>query len=145
MAPQTTGTPDQTEKGGLQWPLPTNTLVVVFDQQEEAQSFLKALKEKNIDANVETAVGAAGAHEIRWAFSHQGVFNRLVSHLNGEDDFADLLKAEADRGAMVMFLLADPERQDEVLALLSSFHPDYVEQKGRWVRSGGNPDTTTET
>lgn len=145
MAPQITGASEKTEQGGLKWPLEPNTLVVVFDRPEEAQNFLKALRESNVDVKVDTAYGAAGAHEIRWAFSHQGLKDRLVSHLNGEDDFADLLKDEADRGAMIMFVTAAPDRQDEVLKLLAKHHPEYVEAKGQWVRSGINPEVTTAT
>jgi hypothetical protein len=65
--------------------------------------------------------------------------------MNGENDFADLLRDEAGRGAMIVFITAVPERQDEVLKLLSAYHPEYVEAKGRWVRSGVNPDITTGT
>jgi len=134
-----------TGQGGLKWPLETNMLVVVFDHPEEAQNFLKELKESNIDVKVDTAQGTDGARELRWAFKNQGLKDRIVSHLNGEDDFADLLRDEAQRGAMVMFVTAAPERQEEILKLLSQHHPEYVEAKGRWVRSGINPEITTPT
>ena len=41
MAPEIAGASAETEQGGLKWPLQKNTLVVVFDQPEEAQNFLK--------------------------------------------------------------------------------------------------------
>jgi hypothetical protein len=145
MAPEVTGASEQSDHGGLKWPLETNTLVVVFDRPEEAQNFLKALRESNIDVKTDTAEGVRGAYEIRYAFSNQGLKDKLVSHLNGEDDFADLLRDEAGRGAMIAFVTAAPEQQNEVLKLLSSFHPEFVEAKGRWVRAGVNPEITTET
>src|SRR5688500_14988905 len=55
MASKTAGASDQTEQGGLKWPLETNTLIVVFEHAEEAQSFQKALTESNIDAKVDSA------------------------------------------------------------------------------------------
>jgi len=119
---------------GLHWPLPTNSLVVIFDHPDEAQEFLKMLENEHIDGTVETAEGVTGADEIRWAFSHQSVFDRLVSHLNGEDDFANMLEDEAERGSQVVLITAQPGLQNAVLGMLSSFHPELVEAKGRWVR-----------
>lgn len=138
----TTRTPGLIVHEGLHWPLPTNSLVVIFDHPDEAQEFLKMLEDEHIDGMVETAAGTAGADEIRWAFSHQGVFDRLVSHLNGEDDFANLLEDEAERGAVVVLVTTRPEHHAEVMAMLTSFHPELVEAKGRWVRQEMIPNVT---
>lgn len=126
--------PGPTVHEGLRWPLPTNSLVVVFGHPEEAEGFLTALEANHIDAMVETATGAIGAFEIHKAFHHQGIFNRLISHLNGEDDFADLLEDEVEHGGEVVLVSARPEHHREVMELLPAFHPELIEAKGRWVR-----------
>jgi hypothetical protein len=130
----TAGTPGLVVNEGLHWPLRTNSLVVVFDHPEEVQEFLKMLENEHIEGMVETAAGMTGADEIRWAFSRQSAFDRLFSHLNGEDDFACMLEDEAERGAAVVLVSTRPEHLSEVMAMLSSFHPELVEAKGRWVR-----------
>src|SRR4051812_41074472 len=84
-----------TMRPGWQWPLPMNSVVAVLDQLS-APVFLRNLAMESYEVDVESVSGPSGAAAIHATFERQGILERLVSHLNGEDEIAGLLESEAE-------------------------------------------------
>lgn len=123
-----------TMRRGWQWPLPINSVVAVLDQAS-APDLLRDLAMESYEVDIESVSGPAGATAIHNAFERQGIIERLVSHLNGEDEVAGLLEAEASGGAAVLLLKVDPEHIPALLSTLHRYRPGFVETNGRWIRS----------
>jgi hypothetical protein len=123
-----------TMRQGWQWPLPINSVVAVLDQSS-ASALLRNLSMESYSVGVDSVSGAAGADTIHAAFERQGMLDRLVTHLNGEDEIAGLLEAEASAGATVLLLRVEPEHIPALLNTLHRFRPGFVETNGRWIRS----------
>lgn len=118
-----------------QWPLPMNSIVAVLDQSIAARDFVRSLAAEPFDVSIEAVSGSEGAGAIHAAFERQGILDRLVSHLNGEDEVSALLESEAQRGATILLITVDPEHFPTVLSALHRYRPDFVETNGRWIRS----------
>ena len=116
------------------WPLPAESVVAVLDDGAGFATTMGKLETIGVHSgDVWTASGQSGARWLRDSFAQRGLFSRLASMLNEEDELVARLEAMSADGATVMLVRAPRGRSNQVIEAFEQSGASVMRRMGRWV------------